>query len=332
MKSDVLISVIIPLYNAEKYIEKCVNSFLLYDSDDFEIIIVDDGSTDNSLQICERMKKTDKRLKIFHITNSGASVARNVGIENSRGKYIFFCDSDDYIETDEFKKVIKSIQLKESDLYVFNKCNEGIDDENYFVDEIGMLKGYTKDLSEIYKFALQIRISAPWKKIYKASILKKNKTYFPKERIIHEDLSQFLQYLKYCENACVLEENIYYHRYTENSLSKQIKFKMFYDIVNTFSDMEELVKEKDLDFEYLNFAKNRYLAIIMGIIVRMKINKISNYEINKNIKKSNLNYIFKKIRLIGKDNYVRYFFYRLKFFKIYNLLYKKRKERNDKKI
>ena len=86
MKSDVLISVIIPLYNAEKYIEKCVNSFLLYDSDDFEIIIVDDGSTDNSLQICERMKKTDKRLKIFHITNSGASVARNVGIENSRGK------------------------------------------------------------------------------------------------------------------------------------------------------------------------------------------------------------------------------------------------------
>ena len=332
MNNSLLISVIIPLYNTEKFIEKCINSFLSYKSNDFEIIVIDDGSNDNSLKICENIKMKDRRLKVINIQNSGASTARNIGIKKSIGKYIFFCDSDDYIDTNEFEKVLNKIKNQDSDLYIFNKCNEGTTGGEYIKDEIGMKNGYTEDMNETYKYALKIRISAPWKKIFKSSLLKKNKVYFPKERIIHEDLSQFLNYLMFCKNVYVLDENMYYHRYTENSLSKQIKFKMFNDIVYSYNMMENLVEKKKIDTKYLNTAKNRYLAIVMGIIARMKRNRIPDSEIKKNIRKSNLNYVFRNIRLIGKINYIRYFFYITKSFKIYYFLYRKRKERNDKKI
>lgn len=98
MENDDLISVIVPVYNVEKYLEKCVNSIIMQTYSNLEILLIDDGSTDKSSYICDDFAKKDKRIKAFHIGNKGVSFARNKGIEEAKGKYIQFVDADDYIE------------------------------------------------------------------------------------------------------------------------------------------------------------------------------------------------------------------------------------------
>ena len=91
------ISIIIPVYNAEKTLERCVNSILSQDFTDFELILVDDGSSDKSGQLCQAFASRDSRVRVFHQNNGGVSSARNVGLDNASGKWITFCDSDDYV-------------------------------------------------------------------------------------------------------------------------------------------------------------------------------------------------------------------------------------------
>ena len=92
------ISIIVPIYNVEKYLSRCVDSILNQTFTDFELILVDDGSTDNSGKICDEYAEKDCRIKVIHKDNWGVSSARNVGLENSVGEYIMFCDSDDFVE------------------------------------------------------------------------------------------------------------------------------------------------------------------------------------------------------------------------------------------
>lgn len=113
-------SIIIPVYNAEKYVEKCINSVANQTFTDIEIIVIDDGSTDNSLKIIKEMSLKDERIKIISQANSGQVIARNTGIVNSSGKYIGFVDADDYIEEDLFRTVYNVIIEYESDIIMFD--------------------------------------------------------------------------------------------------------------------------------------------------------------------------------------------------------------------
>ena len=101
------ISVIVPVYNAEKYISRCVDSILSQNSVDFELLLVDDGSSDDSLKICKRYEKMDNRVRVFSQGNSGPSSARNLGLERATGEYITFVDSDDWIEGGFFQKILE---------------------------------------------------------------------------------------------------------------------------------------------------------------------------------------------------------------------------------
>ncbi|MDV4357675.1 glycosyltransferase, partial [Enterococcus faecium] len=94
------ISIIVPVYNVEKYLKKCVDSILGQTFTDFELLLIDDGSTDNSGSICDELAKTDNRIKVIHKENGGLSDARNIGIEVAKGDFIGFIDSDDYIDED----------------------------------------------------------------------------------------------------------------------------------------------------------------------------------------------------------------------------------------
>ena len=93
-----LVSIIIPIYNSEKYLKKCIDSILEQKYNNLEIILINDGSTDNSGKICDRLAIEDKRIKVIHKLNEGVSIARNKGLEMAKGEYIFFIDSDDYID------------------------------------------------------------------------------------------------------------------------------------------------------------------------------------------------------------------------------------------
>ena len=115
---DELISVIIPVYNVQAYLVRCVDSVINQSYDNLEIILVDDGSSDNSSQICDELALKDRRIKVIHKTNGGLSDARNVGLEKSVGDYILFVDSDDFIHQEMVEKMYGIIQKNETDIVV----------------------------------------------------------------------------------------------------------------------------------------------------------------------------------------------------------------------
>lgn len=126
IKND-LISVIVPVYNCEKYINKCVDSITNQSYHNIEIILIDDGSTDNSYNICKIISDFDRRIKLFHTRNFGVSHARNLGIEKSTGEYLLFIDSDDFIKYNMIEKMYNNIKKYDADIAI---CNVAIVDEN----------------------------------------------------------------------------------------------------------------------------------------------------------------------------------------------------------
>ena len=109
MKKEELISIIIPVYNSEKYLQRCIDSIKSQTYNNIEILLIDDGSTDNSLQICNENALKDSRINVIHKKNTGVSDTRNIGIAKSKGKYVSFIDSDDYIEKNYIKKLYNAI-------------------------------------------------------------------------------------------------------------------------------------------------------------------------------------------------------------------------------
>ena len=114
------VSVVIPVYNVEKYLRECVDSVLIQSYTDLEIILVDDGATDSSGKICDEYVATDKRVKVIHKENGGLSSARNIGLDSSTGQYVYFLDSDDYIEPNTIKVLINTIRESEADFVFFD--------------------------------------------------------------------------------------------------------------------------------------------------------------------------------------------------------------------
>ena len=111
-----LISIVIPVYNVEKYLKQCLDSIINQTYTNLEIILVDDGSTDNSGTICDYYSKIDKRIRVIHKKNEGQSIARNIGIKVSNGKYIGFLDSDDWVEQDMYRFLIENIEKYNADI------------------------------------------------------------------------------------------------------------------------------------------------------------------------------------------------------------------------
>jgi len=133
--SNVKISVIVPIYNADKYLKDCVESILNQTFRDFELLLVDDGSKDNSLKICNTFKAQDNRVKVLHQKKSGSSAAKNAGINAACGEYIAFCDADDVIDKEYIANLYQGVVLHNADLCVGNiaflkKKNEKIISQN----------------------------------------------------------------------------------------------------------------------------------------------------------------------------------------------------------
>ena len=174
-----LISVIIPMYNAEKYISKNINSILSQTYSYFELIIVNDGSTDNSLDVV--YKFSDERINIISKENGGVSSARNLGLSAAKGDYVFFIDADDYIEPNTLEKFVDVIDSYNPDLIIcgiFSETykNSGHDllcyDEKFYASK----KEFKKDIISLYSHALLYNV---WNKLFKREILLKNNISFP---------------------------------------------------------------------------------------------------------------------------------------------------------
>ena len=225
-----LISIIMPVYNAEKYLNRSIESIMNQTYNNIEIILVNDGSTDNSLSICSNYQKIDSRIKLINQENQGVSSARNRGIDEASGDYIMFIDSDDYIEKDMIKDMVGKIIADDIDLVISGIKMNHIKNGQVIGEEKYQLKDKMYSIEEMLNDILidinLICISGPWCKLYKTKILKNNKIKFTNEFTMGEDTWYNLDYIDACTGKVVTMSNIYYNYMRENPNSL---FTKYYD-------------------------------------------------------------------------------------------------------
>ena len=191
-----MISVIVPVYNVEPYLEKCLDSIIGQTYKDLDILVIDDGSTDHSDEICDKYAEKDKRIKVFHTENRGLSAARNLGLENAKGEYIGLVDSDDWIEQDMFEALLSKIEETAADVA---ECGSFVDYPEKSIKRTAIQQVVQSE--ESIEALLHGRISTQvWNKLYNRSCFENVR--FPDGRSF-EDIATTHKIINHKSVACV---------------------------------------------------------------------------------------------------------------------------------
>lgn len=211
-----LISVIIPVYNVEKYLDRCISSVVKQTYENIDIILVNDGSTDSSGEICDRWSKRDRRVRSFHKTNGGLSDARNYGLTKAAADYITYIDSDDYVHESLFERLYDILNKTESDISIVNPVHVKEGQEAVFCDK-GKLKIYSNPESAIEALLYQndFLVSA-WGKLYKKRILEG--TPFPKGKLF-EDAAVMPYLFNKCSRIAYESSSLYAYVHRSGSIT-----------------------------------------------------------------------------------------------------------------
>ncbi len=235
-----LISIIVPVYNVEKYLEQTITSVINQENPDWELILVDDGSTDKSGEICDLYAAKDDRIKVFHIENQGVSNARNLGIKNAVGEYIQFLDSDDLLEPDTLNYITENhnVDLFIYGFKIFPKTFIGNTEHKKLISS---LEKHPEKFIELDNRNL---INSPCNKFYRRKIINDNHILFDVHFSFGEDLLFNLEYLKYCNEILILPYVLYNYR-IEDEHGLHARFHK-----NIFSVSRRIRDEKDKFFNY----------------------------------------------------------------------------------
>ena len=321
MKNNSVVSIIIPIYNGAKYLNGLFESIDKQKYLDYEVILVDDGSNDDTAKTCMRKVNQNKKYKYYYKENSGVSDTRNFGIKKSTGKYICFVDADDRIADNYLYQFMDCIENTEKcivccDMQKFN--NE--DNIKYSYDEI--LKNNSMDKYELLfsKYAGYI-----WNKIYSRDIIMKHKIEFDTSLGMCEDMVFNFKYLRYIKNCICISNKNYYYRISLDSASKSLKNVKWYTIFNSFDAVFDMQEQYNKNI-YNKLCYSYLVNLYQGVYRLRFIKNDSNYksykqEIKKRLKKS------KKLKysLSHKDK-IKLFFY--KYLNYISFTYKIKKENN----
>lgn len=302
------ISIIIPVYNTEKYIKDCLDSIKNQTYLNFEVIIVDDGSSDGSGYICDTFSLLDQRFRVFHIENKGVSHARNFGIKKSCGYYVSFVDSDDYLEYDALEKMSNFTQNGKNDIVscsLFLKKDDTLSKQDGLYLGIPVGDSFTKnELSQSELNTFLNGMNYPVAKLYKSKMIKNNKILFPEGIRFGEDLVFVVKSLFMADRIASHEDGVYIYRNdSENSSSatRTISNKLF-DFALALEQIYTFMKENNL------IDKRTEEAFKYGVITHsLYILKITNYD--QNINKKVYNFIkdnlFKKYNISQENKYIK---------------------------
>lgn len=258
------ISVIVPVYNVEQYLPRCIDSILSQTFTDFELLLIDDGSTDGSDRICDEYEKQDRRIRVFHKENGGVSSARNLGLANSCGEHIVFIDSDDWIGRTHLEELIK---FKDNDIVIGGKTFVGDyrgadkfeDNRIYLGDDIGkVLKATLTDN----------KLRVPWAKLYKKSIIEENNLLFNLHMKIAEDTVFVQQYLCHCKSICLINAISYFYYLKKGFIKYQLtESELLYSLKTTISVYDALSQKFSLkDDMYINFIKCYFIRLYFNYV------------------------------------------------------------------
>lgn len=211
MKNNIKISIIVPVYNTSKFLEKCIRSIMEQDFRDIEIICVNDGSTDNSLEILNKLSKEDSRLKIIDKKNEGASKARNVALEVAQGKYCLNIDSDDWIEQGYIKALYERAEKDNLDITISNIIFDYFNDssKNYILNDLEILDEKVISGEEYINIFLKNNFYGyTWNKLIKTELYKKNNLKYNEDIFLFEDVEIVLKIAKYSKKIGKLNKSI----------------------------------------------------------------------------------------------------------------------------
>lgn len=224
MNYDNLITVIVPVYNVEKYLLACIRSIQNQTYDNFELILVDDGSTDLSGEICDICASKDSRIIVIHQKNSGLSAARNKGIHNANGLYISFIDSDDYVAPDYIERLYLALKEKYVQISIcdFKKVNENVEFSDLEYDEISAFKTLKltneEAIKHVYSSDLHGIDFISVAKLYDINLFRDNKILFPIGKI-HEDAFTTYKLFYAADNIAYTDKPMYFYRIREGSIT-----------------------------------------------------------------------------------------------------------------
>ena len=294
MEKD-LISIVIPVYNVEKYLSRCIESILNQTYKNWEAVFVNDGSIDNSLEILKDYQKKDERIKVIDKRNEGSGVARNTGIGQSGGGYLAFLDSDDWYEKNFLEKLYNNLKENNSDVSMCNprmtyddiQKNKNIN--IYYFDSIELNKNPEKILGIL-------AMPVIWNKLYKKEIIVKNNIKFPNYSF-SEDVEFLYKVFLYVNKVSKVEEYLYNYYQRDNSETKKIKEESIEQVYKVIGNIENYIKNNFIDklgifYQYkIQFIYSVSQLLLSGINNDKRLKKIINNNNNlivKNIKFKNI--------------------------------------------
>lgn len=248
------VSVIVPVYNVEEYLPKCLDSLINQTLSDIEIIVVNDGTKDNSQKIIDEYKKKDKRIVSIIKENGGLGSARNTGINSAKGEYIAYVDSDDWIEHDMLESMYNEAISKDLDIVIcgykniYQQKTEYINIDNRIIEDTLNNKN-TKLFNTV----------SAWSKIYKRKFLLKNKVTFVEDKVWYEDFAYSIKLLSSTNKIGIVNKAFYNYLIRENSIMNNSKLMKNLDILLAFDDAISFLKENKIYNEY--YSEIEYLAI-----------------------------------------------------------------------
>lgn len=245
MKCEKKISVIVPVYNVEKYLPQCLDSLVGQTYKNLEIILVDDGSVDQSGSICEKYARNSDKIFVYHKENGGVSSARNMGIEKSTGDYLVFVDADDIVHTE-----LLEIYVRASELEGVPVCGVAREKEELKKSYVATWNSRMKieQAEQFMEFLYEDYVNPPWNKLYDAEIIRRNHIRFDEEKNLGEDFLFNLEYFSYEKfQYTVIQYPLYYYREGRaESLGNTFKPQLFQLQIEMFNALYEFLHKKNV--------------------------------------------------------------------------------------
>ena len=274
MKEKPKVSVIVPCYDVERYLNRCLNSLVNQTLKDIEIILVDDGSPDRVPEKCDEWAKKDSRIKVIHKKNAGLGYARNTGLDVAIGEYVAFVDSDDYVELNMYEKLYKVAKNHDSDVVYCGFKKEF--KHNYFMN-VQECNDYTEFTNETVKNLIPDFITSEpyrkseykyemsvWHSIYKRLIIQEHHLRFISEReYASEDIPFQIDFLSFAYRVSFIPDMLYIYCFNEESLTKAFPLERYYKIRNLFYLIQE--KSKSYDTKGLR-AKRLFIGYVRSYL------------------------------------------------------------------
>ena len=312
--SSPLVTIVVPIYNVEKYLTRCVDSIINQTYQNLEIILVDDGSPDNCPRICDEYAKKDSRIRVIHKENAGVGMARNTGIENATGKYICFFDSDDYIEPITIEQSCLLAEQESADLVCFGHVEESPEGQvlTYrlpnppkivFCDEevtrvlMPMTLSYDAKSGEDWNLSL-----SAWCALFSMDIIRRHEWRFVSEReIISEDIYSVLEYYQYAKKVAFIKKPFYHYISNPISLSKSYRKDRYDQLKILANKLTVLSSEMGCEDLLRQRISTIFLGLTIGALKQIAFSNLDKKEKQEQIK-SILNDPYMQVVLAGFDN------------------------------